>query len=216
MSFDYVLLKTDALLYLLLLFAFIYILYARKKEHLRTPWRQVARNKLGMMSAVILSFFLCIAVLDSIHFHPVLEKKSADAKTQYSTEIISLFDKIVEPLRLRVEKTYSAPFATHAYSKETIELGDGETKREYPRLKYGGAHLVDPGTDRTADIMKTTFIGLLKGLVICLVLIGIIVFLQAKRSKLGFKNRLNSILKGETAVPWLAIFSTFRYFSILQ
>ena len=215
MSFDYVLLKTDALLYLLLLFAFIYILYAREKEHLRTPWRQVTRNKLGMMSAVILSFFLCIAVLDSVHFHPALEKKSADAEIQYSTEIISLFDKIVEPLRIRIEKTYSAPFATHAYSKETIELGNGETKREYPRLKYGGAHLEDPKVDRTSDIIKTTFTGLLKGLVICIMLIGLLIFIQAKQSKLGFKEQLNAILKGETAIPWLVIFSTFSVMLLL-
>ena len=215
MSFDYVLLKTDALLYLLLFFVGIYINYARQKEHLRVPWRKVARNKLGMMSAVILSFFLCVAVLDSIHFHPALEKKSDDAETQYSTEIISLFDYIVEPLRIRVEKTYSAPFAVYAYSKETVELDNGDTERKYPRLEYAGAHLEDPDTDRMTDIIKTGVIGLIKGLLTSILIIALFILWQAKQTKNSFKARFNEIRRGETEVPWLIIFSTLTVMTLL-
>ena len=215
MLFDYVLLKTDALLYLLLAFLFFYIMYARKKEHLRTPWRQVAKNKLGMMSAVILSFFLTVAVLDSIHFHPVLEKTSADTEVQYSTEIISLFDKIIEPLRLRIERTYSAPFAVHAYSKETLELDDGKTERKYPRLIYGGAHLQDPDHDRVPDIFKTALTGLIKGFIASLLLTGLLIVWQARQEKINFRERLMKVLKGKTEVPWRIILLTFSVMLLL-
>ena len=215
MPFDYVLLKTDALLYLLLIFTGFYVVYARQKEHLCIPWRQVARNKLGMMSAVILSFFLNIAILDSIHFHPALERTSDDAEIQYSTEIISLFDVIVEPLRTRVEKTYSAPFATHAYSKETIEQTNGETRREYPRLVYGGSHLENPETERTVDIIKSSIVGLIKGLIASALIISLLIFRQSKQAKISFKERLRIVLQAKTEVPWQVIFVTFCIMMIL-
>jgi peptide/nickel transport system permease protein len=208
MDFDYVLLKTDALLYVLLFVTFVYILYARKREHLCVPWRQVARRKLGMMSAVILSFFLAVGVLDSIHFHPALEKTSPDAEIQYSTEIISLFDKVVSPLRLRVEKTYSEPFATHAYSKETIELENGNTERDYPRLLYGGAHLADPDNDKAADIIKISFTGMLKGILISLIIVSFVILWQSRQLKISFKARTCSIVKGTTDIPWFVILTT--------
>ncbi|MCG8378155.1 MAG: ABC transporter permease [Proteobacteria bacterium] len=215
MPFDYVLLKTDALLYLLLIFTGFYVVYARQKEHLCIPWRQVARNKLGMMSAVILSFFLSIAILDSIHFHPALERTSDDVEIQYSTEIISLFDVIVKPLRTRVEKTYSAPFATHAYSKETIEQTNGETRREYPRLVYGGSHLENPETERTVDIIKSGIVGLIKGLIASALIISLLIFWQSKQTKVGFKERLRVVLQAKTEVPWWVIFVTFCIMMIL-
>src|SRR5919198_2416602 len=106
---------TDALIALLLLIVVVFCFYVRRKEHLRAPWRQVARNRLGMTAAVVLGVYLLIGVLDSIHFHPPLETPAGEI--QYSTRVLSVFDLIATPLRERVEKTYSAPFATHLYAK---------------------------------------------------------------------------------------------------
>ena len=44
-------------------------------------------------------------------------------------------------LRSRNEKTYSEPFATRLYAKETVDVPGRGQVREYPRLKFGGAHL---------------------------------------------------------------------------
>ena len=37
------------------------------------------------------------------------------------------------------EKSYSAPFSSHLYSKETVNFNNID-KREYPRLLYKGNH----------------------------------------------------------------------------
>jgi peptide/nickel transport system permease protein len=62
-------------------------------------------------------------------------------RVQGSGEIRSLLDQALSPLRTRPEKTYSAPLATRLYAKESIDLPDGRTMRDYPRLRFGGAHL---------------------------------------------------------------------------
>ena len=143
-----VLFITDALVLLLLIMVFCFAWYARGQEHLRAPWRIVAGNPMAMASAVILFFYLLIGLTDSIHFHPRLEGMDdqgaqVSKQTIYSTEVLSLLDVAITHLREQDEKTYSAPFASRAYSKEAIELADGSTTREYPRLDFGGAHLVD-------------------------------------------------------------------------
>ena len=68
-----VILWTDALVFLLLVFATLFGLYASRKAHLRGPWREVGRSKVGVSTLVVLSFYLCVALLDSVHFHPLLK-----------------------------------------------------------------------------------------------------------------------------------------------
>jgi len=120
----------------------------------------LTRRPLAMAALVILLAYVAVGLLDSLHFHERLPDRQ-----QYSPEVVSVLDKFVVTLRTRVERTYSAPFATHAYSKETVEHVDGRRTREYPRLKYGGAHLDD--TDRHgADIAWRVVTASLIGLVI--------------------------------------------------
>lgn len=208
MYFDYVLLKTDALLYVLLGFVFVYILYARGKEHLRTPWLNIANNKVAMMASVVLGFFLFITVLDSIHFHPALKKSSNDDEIKYSTEIASLFDMVVEPLSSKTEKTYSAPFATHLYSKETVESGQ-KTTRLFPRLTYGGAHLDLTKDSVIKDILKISLTGFIKGLLLSLLLIFLLIFYHAKQEKISITKKIKAIFMGNTIVSWREIFMVF-------
>ena len=66
---------------------------------------------------------------------------------------------IATPLRTRVEKTYSAPFAAYLYAKETVELPDGGQAREFPRLKFGGAHLQDPEAQLIGDVIWRAALG---------------------------------------------------------
>ena len=44
-----------------------------------------------------------------------------------------------------------------SYAKETIDLPGGETVRDYPRLKHGGAHLGEREGDVVADAGFTAF-----------------------------------------------------------
>jgi peptide/nickel transport system permease protein len=73
----------------------------------------------------------------------VLPAKDAGAPVAYAVEVRSVLDWLIEPLRTRLEKTYSAPLATRLYQMENVERPDGTTAREFPRLAHGGAHLKD-------------------------------------------------------------------------
>ncbi len=167
---------------------------------------------MAMASAVILFFYILIGLSDSIHFHPRLESANdqeghASEETQYSTEILSLLDVVVTHLRDQDEKTYSAPFASHAYSKETFELADGSTKRDYPRLEYGGAHLDDPEHEKIVDIILKSLAGLFYGLVIWCLVSVLIIFTVIYRRNSSIKNVLHSMCK-QGDVPWKVIHLT--------
>ncbi len=203
-----VLLSTDVLIYLLVFVVVAFIFYARRKEHLRAPWRQVAESRLGMASAVILFAYVTIGLLDSIHFHPRLDGTDAHGEVRYSTEVLSLFDVIVAPLRHHVEKTYSAPFATHLYAKETVELPDGREVRAYPRLKYGGAHLKDPAKDRIPDILHTSAIALIQALGVWIVFAVFIIGTLARAARTTMQETLRAVVKRYTVVPWDVILIT--------
>ncbi|MEQ1484301.1 ABC transporter permease [Methyloglobulus sp.] len=149
-----IILWTDALI-LLLLFSSIGIgFYLHDKEHIQRPLNKIVRSKVGMVSLVVLVFFLLIGLLDSIHFK---------SNQENSSEIISLLDYCATPLREHNEKTYSAPFATTLYSKEMVEK-DGSMQWDYPRQVYGGKHLDDPEKQQVSDIMLKAGIGFLQGL----------------------------------------------------
>ena len=149
-----VVLWTDALIYLLIVSVLALAFYLRGKEHIKRPLQSIARNKVGMVSLVVLLFFVTIGLLDSVHFKPAQGK---------SNEIISLLDAWATPLREHGEKTYSAPFAATLYSKEIMTLADGGTQWGYPRLQFGGSHLDDPETQHIPDVLQKSAYGLVQG-----------------------------------------------------
>lgn len=197
---------TDILIFLLLAMVILFAWYARQHEHLRVPWKQVGKNKLAMSAAVVLLTYVLIGLLDSIHFHPELEE-SADAENRYSTEIISVLDVLTSHLVEQTEKTYSAPFAIVAYAKETIEHTDGSRTREYPRLKYGGAHL-DNKEQRAADIFVKSLIAIFFGVIVWLAIAALIVFIKSKYSNKEFFAQVQAIRCREESIPWHSILFT--------
>lgn len=200
---QFVVLKTDALFFLLLALAATYIFYAGRREHLAAPWRQVARQPLGMSAAVVLVTFLGVATLDSIHFHPRLEA-SGDVAASYSGELSSVLEVLVKPLKQNVEKTYSAPFAVTAFARETIENADGTTRRDFPRLRYGGDHLED-ADQRTADILMRGARGVGGGIVFTLAVLLAAALLTARRRNESAGAALGAMLTGRAELPWRAI-----------
>lgn len=141
-----VLLSTDVLVWLLVAAAAGYALYCRRHAHLAAPWARVFRSAPAIASTVVLAFYLGIGLLDSFHYRPELPARGADAgkgaPKAYAVEVLSVLDWALPHLRGRTEKTYSAPLATRSYAKEQVELPGGKTAREFPRLQFGGAHLV--------------------------------------------------------------------------
>jgi peptide/nickel transport system permease protein len=162
MSFMPVILWSDALVFLLLVTGAVSAWYIRRHEHLLLPWQRVAKSGVALVSLLILLLFLLVGLLDTLHFRIALPQTNAGAKV-YSPEVLSVFDKLVDPLRTHNEKTYSAPFALTLYAKESVSDAQGNIVREYPRLQYGGAHLTDV-SQRDADVVKRAAIGALSGL----------------------------------------------------
>ena len=208
MPFKPVILWTDALVFLLVAVVIVSGWYIRRQEHLRAPWRKVARSRYGMCSLVILCVFVAIGFLDSLHYRPRLEARPAEGKANYAVEVRSVFDALVALLRTRSEKTYSAPFAAYSYSKETIERPDGTQAREFPRLKFGGAHLKDPAQELVPDVVHGMVGAIGLAAVLWIVLTMVIAAWLAGVYQSDFGHMLSAIIHGETEVPWRAMLVT--------
>ena len=203
-----VFLWTDVLVFVLLALAIAIALYVRRREHLRTPWRRVGRSRVAMSVLVVLAFYVSIGLLDSMHFRPTVESGDEGASRRYSTEIISVFDWLASPLRSRTEKTYSAPFATHLYAKETVSTADGREVRIYPRLEHGGAHLGDPSGERAGDIAQTVLAASLEGLAAWAIATAVILALWSRRNGVAFRSAAAVVLGGRTQLRWRPMLAT--------
>ena len=168
-----VLLWTDVLVFLLIAVGIASAWWIRRRPHLRLPWQRVARSKVGMVSLLVLSLFILVGVVDSLHYRAALPEKN-NGQAVYSPEVLSAFDALVSGLRSRTEKTYSAPLAAYLYAKESIEMPNGILLRDYPRLKFGGAHLGNPEREWTGDVVKRALLGALGGLLVGGVLIAVL------------------------------------------
>jgi len=200
-----VLFWTDALIFLLLGLTVGFVLLARRRPHLAAPWRRVARSRVGMGAAVVLAVYVLIGLMDSVHFHPALPEAERNGNNTHSNEVLSLLDLVLTPLRTRQEKSYSAPLATHLYAKESMELADGSTVRDFPRLKYGGAHLDDPEQGRGPDLLWTSVAGLVQGLLAWLALAALLILWLARRGGRGFAQQRRLIVSGKAEFPWKTI-----------
>ncbi len=174
MSFMPIILWSDALVFLLLAAGAFSAWYIRQREHLSLPWRRVAKSRMAMVSLLVLSLFMLVGLLDTLHFRPALPSANGGDKV-YSPEVLSVFDKLAGPLRTHTEKTYSAPFALTLYAKESVMDAQGHIVRDYPRLQYGGAHLTD-ASQRDGDVAARGLAGGAAGL-----LAGILLAMLARR-----------------------------------
>jgi peptide/nickel transport system permease protein len=89
---------------------------------------------------------------------------------------------------------------THQYSKESI-LVDGKTVREYPRLKFGGAHLQDVDREWARDVALRSGIGIVGGALGAAVLWVLVAALHARYLRQGLGASLRAIRRRATTVP---------------
>lgn len=156
MNFHPIILWTDALIYLLVIAIGVFIFWARRQVRFQMAWRQVCRNKLAVISMVILLGYVAVALLDSLHFE-------INHKNQINT-VESVLDYLISPLGQHEEKTYSAPFSKHLYVKELITLANGVQIYDYPALHYA-PHIL--GTDKIGqDVFYEAIKSIRTGLII--------------------------------------------------
>jgi len=207
MRFTPMLLWTDILIFILMISVIVFVFWVRRKQHMRDAWRQVISSRMGMISAVLLSAFVLIGVLDSIHYRPTLSTTSIAGGAHFSGSVKSVLDKLLSPLGQHYEKTYSAPFATHLYVKETVRKPDGTTAREYPHLKYAGIGLHSPEQKRD-NIISLIVHGILYSLAIFIPLAFLITLKHARSSKLSLRKTAKAIMLNQTKIPMRTLLIT--------
>jgi peptide/nickel transport system permease protein len=166
MSFQPVLLWSDALLFILIAAIVALALWARRQEPLRAAWGRVLQDGVAMAAATVLAAFIVVGLLDSLHYRARLDAKPGEP-VRYAVEVNSALDALLADMRSRSEKTYSAPLATHLYAKEA--LGDS-AQRDFPRLRHGGAHLGAELAGHEFDIALRVSRGCAGGVALWLVL----------------------------------------------
>ncbi|OZA23729.1 MAG: hypothetical protein B7X93_11910, partial [Hydrogenophilales bacterium 17-61-9] len=77
MSVMPVVLWTDALIFALLAGILALVWLIRRQAHLRAPWRAVAQRPMAMGAALVLSVFVVIGLLDSLHYREKLPDSPA-------------------------------------------------------------------------------------------------------------------------------------------
>src|SRR5574338_84212 len=200
MGFKPVILATDALLFLLLAIVLGAMWRARHSEPVRAAWREVGRSSAGMAAATLLAAYLVVGLLDSLHYRPALPPAPGATETVYSGEVLSTLDAMLSGLRSRTEKTYSAPLADTLYSKETVDLPDGQQARIYPPLKFAATQLAKPATELESDVLRRAGHGLLAGLAVS---VGLALSLAGVAGGEGsYFVRLRGIVLGRTALRW--------------
>lgn len=124
------LLWTDQCFLGVLIIGALLTLYSLRREHNRRAFKQLFRKPLSVSAGIVLSFFLVIGILDSIHL-----RDNAGQGRSENGKASTLLERILAPLGQTYEKTYSAPLALNLYSTETV-LVDGKAQQIYPRLQY--------------------------------------------------------------------------------
>ena len=135
----FVFLLTDIFFYIIIFSLGYYVYYVRKTKDILETWKHVFKSKTGIISIIVLAFFLMIAILDSIHFKEKIKNENNDL-ISYSSEIKSVLDLILLPTYQNAEKSYSSPFSSNLYSKETRILENNIEQRVYPKLLHKGNH----------------------------------------------------------------------------
>jgi len=204
MPFQPVILITDALFFVLTALLVMFIIFARKREHISRPWRKVFKRSTGAVSLVVLLTYYSIAVLDSMHFNPRLDNATSE-EAQYSNEILSVLDILMTPMRTQVEKTFSAPLATHLLSKEMVQQADGAMQQIYPRLKYGGAHLDNIAQDKVADIAMLVLLGCFYAVITWSLIWLLICIIYSKKIKQSLSESLARLFSASHEFPVRAI-----------
>ncbi|MFW5450909.1 MAG: ABC transporter permease [Methylophagaceae bacterium] len=200
MPFLPVFLWTDLLIYLLLIVVMASVFYIRKHPHLIAPWRSVLKRKRGVISIIILFCYVAIGLLDSVHFRQALPVDSVGGAQHYSTEVITLLDLAVTPLRQQVEKTYSSPFATTLFVREMQQSSAGSLDYDYPQLLYGGSHL-NHQQAQWSDIQQTIWRSSFQALLVWLFIFMLIAVYLSKRHAIKIRQKILDISQGRSAYP---------------
>ena len=210
----FVFLLTDIFFYIIIFSLGYYVYYVRKTKDILETWKHVFKSKTGIISIVVLAFFLLIAILDSIHFKEKIKNEKNDL-ISYSSEIKSVLDLILLPTYQNTEKSYSSPFSSNLYSKETRILENNIEQRVYPKLLYKGNH--NKYSEKNSYNIFLTFIfSLLKYILIFSIFYFFLFYKTVFKGISNLFHHLNSYKTFFATISVILLISIFLYDLSLQ
>lgn len=198
----FVLLWTDLALWLMVAAGIAYALRVRGQPTLRATWRRVLRDPVAACAGVVMALFLLVTLVDSVHVRRALESRGG--ATVYDTRTLSVLDVLLQRQIAMREVSYSVPLGTHGFNKESFVDARGQAGRDYPRLKFGGAHLADPATQWAGDVTRRALLGLAGGAVITALLVALTAAALARHHG-GWRRALVDIAADRTFYPLRAV-----------
>jgi len=193
-----VLLWSDLLIYALTFSVLLFFVLVKNNQQTRNRWLGVFQSRTGMLSFIIIMFYVFIALLDSIHYQKGI---TVGTETHYSSEVSSFLDDILADLKNNTEVTYSKPFAMVSFAKENQYRPDGKLYRDYPRLLHGGVQLTTEA-DKLDDILMRSAVALAWGLLLSAFFLSVL---------LQVRQRLLQTL----VLPWNVIYVCIVVLTVL-
>lgn len=167
-------LPSDYLIWGLALLMLGLLLLGLRYPHWREPWRRLMTGAAGAAAVVILIFYVSLGLLDSLRFNN-----------------LTVLDRLVQPLGVATEVSYSAPFSRHLFVKKD---------QIYPPLQY--SHL------NRRQIILRTGAGIFSGLLMTLLSVAIFIIIYARSRKLSWRGACSRVLNGKTQIACRAIWAT--------
>jgi peptide/nickel transport system permease protein len=212
----FVLLWTDAAIWLLLVAVLAYVVSVLRNPELAAKWGRVFRNGPALASSIMLVLCLGVTLLDSVHYRPLLPPAPGvqNAQAAYDTRTRSLLDWTLADLLEARESTYSRPMAYVGFTKESLVL-NGEVKRVAPRLQFGGSHLTKPESEWVGDVAVRASQGLFGGFVLgALACLALVVAVARGRGQ-PLAQAWGQIRAQQGQVPWHVALVTLMVLGLL-
>ena len=190
------LLWTDIMVWGLVIVVLLWSWKLSDSSQVKKQWRSIFRSSIAMASAIILAFYLLFTLMDSVHFR--LAKSGIGTQTeqiQYG-KMQSFLDLLFAHNIDNAERTYSAPFATHEYTKSIVVDDDGVSRQVNLPLKY-----VSSDTSISRKSLEALFFGVM----LSFLLISLHILWRAEGKWL---QTLKQTARGETELPWRTAYLT--------
>jgi peptide/nickel transport system permease protein len=199
---------SDIFLLLFVIFAITAVYFLQRKPHWKMMAKQLAYQPAAVCSGIILCVYISIAIIDSIHFR-ILLPTTDTTQTYYNGTVNSVLDKLLSPIEVSSETTYSAPFAKTLYVYEWLPNAQGQYQAVYPPLTI--TQLQPKGHTIGHDIIKT----FISWLILISLLYAVILFFCRKRWHSSYRQVQHALLFGKTKFPWRTLFGTLAVILLL-
>lgn len=154
-------------------------------------FQKLGQSPVALVSMILLSLHLAVAVLDSIR----IEQRGVT---------LSLLDLALTPIRTAVERSYSEPLSSVALAQEAVIRPNGETVWTRPRLLHGGPDPLAGQGDASSDLQRRLWKGLALGLLSASLMLAPLILWTLRRSQ----RSLGSLWRGEVGWPIRSVIVT--------